>query len=325
MLIAAVNVADVLIDCDCTRAIRIATEEQGQKWCQWIGVCPGRADELCAAESRHSRCSVSGMANIYDRAMAVPKDAITQDAEVQVGVRTNEGGCRFSFVNRDQNVYVEELNESECELRLLTGDDRVEFAAPQTAAKFRRRAERADAWVVNHPSDAEGSVIEPDARRVGHASGFSGFARYFSPIHWTVYSRLRAVVAPASSASAADGALPRDVAQFIERRDLCEHSRGESLEGDTQRRAFVARRLRQYCVGSDAALARLRKKYADDADTCPIPGEPRRAPRRVHIPMAEASRGGGDHFPVPRPALLPSGPVRGRPGASASAPLARPG
>ena len=40
--------------------------------------------------------------------------------------------------------------------------------------------------------------------------------------------------------------------------------------------------------------------------------------------MAEASRGGGDHFPVARPALLPSGPVRGRAGASASAPLSRP-
>ena len=32
-----------------------------------------------------------------------------------------------------------------------------------------------------------------------------------------------------------------------------------------------------------------------------------------------------DHFPVPGLTLLPSGPVRGRPGASASAPLSRPG
>ena len=81
----------------------------------------------------------------------------------------NEGGCRLSFVNRDQNVYVEELNESGRELRLLTGDDRVESAAPQTCVEFHRSAERRDARVVNNPSNTDRPVVEPDARGIAHA------------------------------------------------------------------------------------------------------------------------------------------------------------
>lgn len=55
-------------------------------------------------------------------------------------------------------------------------------------------------------------------------------------------------------------ALPPDVARFIERRDLCDHFRGEEPY-DAERREFLEKRMRQYCTGTDAQLAALKKKY----------------------------------------------------------------
>ena len=58
----------------------------------------------------------------------------------------------------------------------------------------------------------------------------------------------------------AQPSLPQDVARFIERRDLCDHFRGEEPY-DAERRDFLAKRIREYCTGTDAQLAALRNKY----------------------------------------------------------------
>lgn len=55
---------------------------------------------------------------------------------------------------------------------------------------------------------------------------------------------------------------PRDIQAFIQRRDTCDHFRGE--EGyDKARQALIAKRVRQYCTGTDAQLAHLKHKYGD--------------------------------------------------------------
>ena len=54
--------------------------------------------------------------------------------------------------------------------------------------------------------------------------------------------------------------LPADVAGFKERRDLCEHFRGEDPY-DRARRRFLGENLKKYCAGTDAELAGLKAKY----------------------------------------------------------------
>jgi len=67
----------------------------------------------------------------------------------------------------------------------------------------------------------------------------------------------------------ASGPLPPDVERFIERREVCEHFRGEPWpEGrtreDEERRSLIARELKKHCAGSDAQLGALRHKYHDE-------------------------------------------------------------
>ncbi|MGH8354225.1 MAG: hypothetical protein ACRERY_11970 [Pseudomonas sp.] len=63
--------------------------------------------------------------------------------------------------------------------------------------------------------------------------------------------------------------LPHEVADFIERREVCEHFRqepwpeGASVE-DTERRAFIAGQFERFCRGSDNAIQELKKKYEND-------------------------------------------------------------
>jgi hypothetical protein len=57
--------------------------------------------------------------------------------------------------------------------------------------------------------------------------------------------------------------LPEDVARFIERRDACDHFRGEEPY-DAERREFLAQQTRALCVGTDAQLAKLKEKYRRD-------------------------------------------------------------
>jgi hypothetical protein len=54
--------------------------------------------------------------------------------------------------------------------------------------------------------------------------------------------------------------LPVDVASFKERRDACDHFRGEESY-DQERRKFLVESLEKYCTGTDRELAALKAKY----------------------------------------------------------------
>lgn len=57
--------------------------------------------------------------------------------------------------------------------------------------------------------------------------------------------------------------FPDDVSRYVERRESCDHWRGE--EGyDADRQAEIRWALCQSCPGSDAGLVRLKKKYRAD-------------------------------------------------------------
>jgi hypothetical protein len=64
--------------------------------------------------------------------------------------------------------------------------------------------------------------------------------------------------------------LPVDVRQFIDRREACDHFRGEPWDmGEAsdvrQRREFVFAQVKRSCRGTDRALSQLRKKYRGNA------------------------------------------------------------
>jgi len=54
--------------------------------------------------------------------------------------------------------------------------------------------------------------------------------------------------------------FPAAVAYFIERRDKCDHFRGEEPY-DQDRRALLQKQLREFCRGTDRELAELKQKY----------------------------------------------------------------
>jgi hypothetical protein len=57
--------------------------------------------------------------------------------------------------------------------------------------------------------------------------------------------------------------LPADVNRFIDRREGCDHMRGEEPEpGDKQRARELKREMDKLCKGTDRKLAQLKKKYA---------------------------------------------------------------
>ena len=62
----------------------------------------------------------------------------------------------------------------------------------------------------------------------------------------------------------AQARFPDDVTRFIERRDACDHVRGEAPY-DAARRTFLEQQALKFCTGTDAELAALRKKYQSDA------------------------------------------------------------
>jgi hypothetical protein len=72
--------------------------------------------------------------------------------------------------------------------------------------------------------------------------------------------------APATpvKSEAAKPKLPEDVAIFIEKREGCDHFRGEEAYDD-ERGRFINDNLERLCTGSDARLAALKAKYADSA------------------------------------------------------------
>jgi hypothetical protein len=79
----------------------------------------------------------------------------------------------------------------------------------------------------------------------------------------------KAVVAQADAKPAqsqtAKPELPKDVAIFIEKREGCDHFRGEEAY-DEERGRFINDNLERLCTGTDAELVALKAKYADSAD-----------------------------------------------------------
>jgi len=55
--------------------------------------------------------------------------------------------------------------------------------------------------------------------------------------------------------------LPREVRAYVARRDDCDHFRGEASP-DEQRQSEIDAETLRLCRGSDAQLARLKRKYA---------------------------------------------------------------
>jgi hypothetical protein len=56
--------------------------------------------------------------------------------------------------------------------------------------------------------------------------------------------------------------LPKDVQKFIERREGCDHMRGEIPDpSESHRQAEVRREINRLCKGTDKELATLKKKY----------------------------------------------------------------
>lgn len=65
-------------------------------------------------------------------------------------------------------------------------------------------------------------------------------------------------------ACATEAALP-DLATFLERRSVCDHFRGEIPDPPAEERLReVQQKMTEYCTGTDAQLALLKKRYRDD-------------------------------------------------------------
>jgi hypothetical protein len=59
--------------------------------------------------------------------------------------------------------------------------------------------------------------------------------------------------------------LPKDVEQFITKREGCDHFRGEIPEpGQKKRMREVSREIKRLCTGTDKALSQLKMKYDKD-------------------------------------------------------------
>ncbi|HWS25444.1 MAG TPA: hypothetical protein VN259_02615 [Xanthomonadales bacterium] len=75
-------------------------------------------------------------------------------------------------------------------------------------------------------------------------------------------------VAAEVSAGAAVNPAAAAVRAYVERREACDHFRGEPVEGEGEealaRLEFVQRQIFEKCSGTDAELARLRATYAND-------------------------------------------------------------
>lgn len=68
--------------------------------------------------------------------------------------------------------------------------------------------------------------------------------------------------------------LPKDVARFVERREGCDHFRGEIPEApESDRMDEINRELKKLCKGTDKQLLQLKKKYATDASVTAVLAE----------------------------------------------------
>lgn len=64
--------------------------------------------------------------------------------------------------------------------------------------------------------------------------------------------------------------LPEDVQKFIEKRELCDHFRGEYPEPEGWGSSYqtrldeVNKAIKETCQGTDQALVKLKQQYKDD-------------------------------------------------------------
>lgn len=70
---------------------------------------------------------------------------------------------------------------------------------------------------------------------------------------------------PESNAATDAPAFPAEVTTFMVDRDGCDHFRGEEPY-DAERAAYLEQSIRDLCNGSDATLAKLRRRYAGEPD-----------------------------------------------------------
>ncbi len=71
-----------------------------------------------------------------------------------------------------------------------------------------------------------------------------------------------AVLVTLLTACAVRDPLPPDVRKFVERRQACEHAAGEvPNQSDVTRMKEIQEAVAQYCTGTDAELASLRRRY----------------------------------------------------------------
>ena len=96
------------------------------------------------------------------------------------------------------------------------------------------------------------------------ACGDSGRGSPAKPEAAASASAVAAVADARPAAPATQALLSADIVAFRERRDACDHFRGEDAY-DAKRAAFLAAEVARTCTGSDRALADLRKQYASDA------------------------------------------------------------
>ena len=68
---------------------------------------------------------------------------------------------------------------------------------------------------------------------------------------------------PPSPDAAQATAFPQEVTNFMVDRDSCDHFRGEEPY-DGERRVFLVESIAELCTGTDAKLAMLRQRYANN-------------------------------------------------------------
>lgn len=66
-------------------------------------------------------------------------------------------------------------------------------------------------------------------------------------------------------AGCASTPAPVDLKTYLERREMCDHMRGEFPDPpDPERMREIVEQVDRFCPGSDAQLAALKRRYRDD-------------------------------------------------------------
>jgi hypothetical protein len=109
------------------------------------------------------------------------------------------------------------------------------------------------------PTGLANKSVNPDLskRRFAPLAQADYVQRYASMKHLI---RASVAIALVASGARAQEKWPSDLARFIERRDGCDHFRGEEPY-DKERRAFLNQKMNELCPGTDKALAGLKEKY----------------------------------------------------------------